>query len=240
MRDDRARCSPAPSWRRWRSRRRSSPTSRDRSSGSDASSRRAAAAQAAAPDDRRGHRRVAARSRAAARSDALGRQRVRLRADRRGRSRGGDHAADRAAPRDRRVRPDVRVRRREGRRRHDDGRGERGDGAGEAAGKRKSTLLIDLHVANGDAAVFLGAEPRFSIVDALENTHRLDEVVLSRPDRQDEVRRRPAGVVGPRDGGARSTSGGFGRCSSSPRGTTGTSSWTCRARTRRCWTRSKA
>lgn len=38
-----------------------------------------------------------------------------------------------------------------------------------------STLLIDLHVSNGDAAVFLGAEPRFSIVDALENTHRLDE-----------------------------------------------------------------
>ena len=37
------------------------------------------------------------------------------------------------------------------------------------------TLLIDLHVANGDAAMFLGAEPRFSIVDALENTHRLDE-----------------------------------------------------------------
>jgi pilus assembly protein CpaE len=39
----------------------------------------------------------------------------------------------------------------------------------------KSTLFIDLHVANGDAAVFLGAEPRFSIVDALDNTHRLDE-----------------------------------------------------------------
>lgn len=38
------------------------------------------------------------------------------------------------------------------------------------------TLFIDLHVANGDAAVFLGEEPRFSIVDALENTHRLDEV----------------------------------------------------------------
>lgn len=37
------------------------------------------------------------------------------------------------------------------------------------------TLLIDLHVAHGDAAVFLGEEPRFSIVDALENTHRLDE-----------------------------------------------------------------
>ena len=39
----------------------------------------------------------------------------------------------------------------------------------------KGTLMIDLHVANGDAAVFLGAEPRFSVVDALENTHRLDE-----------------------------------------------------------------
>ena len=39
----------------------------------------------------------------------------------------------------------------------------------------RSTLYIDLHVANGDAAVFLGAEPRFSIVDALDNTHRLDE-----------------------------------------------------------------
>ena len=38
-----------------------------------------------------------------------------------------------------------------------------------------STLLLDLHVAHGDAAVFFGAEPRFSIVDALENTHRLDE-----------------------------------------------------------------
>ena len=38
-----------------------------------------------------------------------------------------------------------------------------------------STLLVDLHVTNGDAAVFLGAEPRFSIADALENTHRLDE-----------------------------------------------------------------
>ena len=38
-----------------------------------------------------------------------------------------------------------------------------------------STLLIDLHVACGDAAVFLGAEPRFSVADALENIHRLDE-----------------------------------------------------------------
>jgi pilus assembly protein CpaE len=44
-----------------------------------------------------------------------------------------------------------------------------------AAAVPGSTLFIDLHVSHGDAAVFLGAEPRFSIVDALENTHRLDE-----------------------------------------------------------------
>src|SRR5580704_9163556 len=37
------------------------------------------------------------------------------------------------------------------------------------------SLLIDLHLTNGDASVFLGAEPQFSIVDALDNTHRLDE-----------------------------------------------------------------
>ena len=33
---------------------------------------------------------------------------------------------------------------------------------------------MDLHLAYGDAAVFLGVEPRFSVVDAIENTHRLD------------------------------------------------------------------
>jgi pilus assembly protein CpaE len=38
-----------------------------------------------------------------------------------------------------------------------------------------STLLIDLNVACGDAAVFLGAEPRFSVLDALENIARLDD-----------------------------------------------------------------
>jgi len=37
------------------------------------------------------------------------------------------------------------------------------------------TLLIDMNVATGDAAVFLGVDPRFTIVDALENTQRLDE-----------------------------------------------------------------
>ena len=45
-----------------------------------------------------------------------------------------------------------------------------------ALAKRKpgSTLLIDLNVACGDAAVFLGSEPRFSVLDALDNVKRLD------------------------------------------------------------------
>jgi pilus assembly protein CpaE len=34
--------------------------------------------------------------------------------------------------------------------------------------------MIDLNAACGDAAVFLGAEPRFSVMDALENVSRLD------------------------------------------------------------------
>jgi pilus assembly protein CpaE len=39
-------------------------------------------------------------------------------------------------------------------------------------------LFVDLHPAYGDAALFFGAEPRFSVIDALENTHRLDEAYL--------------------------------------------------------------
>lgn len=36
------------------------------------------------------------------------------------------------------------------------------------------TLLMDFHLSYGDAALFLGADPRFSVADAMENTHRLD------------------------------------------------------------------
>ena len=39
-------------------------------------------------------------------------------------------------------------------------------------------LLIDLHLAYGDAAVFLGVDARFSVLDALENIHRLDAAFL--------------------------------------------------------------
>ena len=42
-----------------------------------------------------------------------------------------------------------------------------------------STLLIDLNVACGDAAVFLGTEPRFSVMDALDNVQRLDAAFFS-------------------------------------------------------------
>jgi pilus assembly protein CpaE len=42
-----------------------------------------------------------------------------------------------------------------------------------------TVLLIDLHLAYGDAAIYLGTEPRFSVVDALENVHRLDRAFLS-------------------------------------------------------------
>jgi pilus assembly protein CpaE len=40
---------------------------------------------------------------------------------------------------------------------------------------RTHALLIDLHVHHGDTALFLGVEPRFSVLDALENLHRADE-----------------------------------------------------------------
>jgi len=39
-------------------------------------------------------------------------------------------------------------------------------------------ILIDLHLAYGDAAVFLGADARFSVLDAIENFHRLDAAFL--------------------------------------------------------------
>jgi pilus assembly protein CpaE len=37
------------------------------------------------------------------------------------------------------------------------------------------TLFVDLNLAGGDAAILLGGDPRFSVLDALANTHRADE-----------------------------------------------------------------
>ena len=39
-------------------------------------------------------------------------------------------------------------------------------------------LYVDLHAAHGDAALFFGVEPRFSVLDALENTQRMDQALL--------------------------------------------------------------
>jgi pilus assembly protein CpaE len=47
-----------------------------------------------------------------------------------------------------------------------------------ARDNKGQVLLIDLHHSQGDAAIFLGAEPRFSVIDALENSHRLDEALF--------------------------------------------------------------
>ena len=41
-----------------------------------------------------------------------------------------------------------------------------------------SVLIVDLHQAHGDASLFLGVEPKFSVIDALENSHRLDRAFL--------------------------------------------------------------
>jgi pilus assembly protein CpaE len=41
-----------------------------------------------------------------------------------------------------------------------------------------NTMLADMHMTCGDAAVLLGVEPRFSAADAFQNMHRLDAAVL--------------------------------------------------------------
>ena len=130
--------------------------------------------QAAASDDRRRDRRGADRPGADARGDARRRQRV---------GRRPDHAADllrgrracRARPAPAGVQGQIFA-----------FVGAKG-GVGTTtiavnvatalaqAVEDERTLLMDLHLSYGDAAVFLGAEPRFSVADAMENTHRLDE-----------------------------------------------------------------
>jgi pilus assembly protein CpaE len=44
---------------------------------------------------------------------------------------------------------------------------------------KAASLLIDLHLVHGDAALFFGSDPRFSVVDAIENVHRVDESFFS-------------------------------------------------------------
>jgi pilus assembly protein CpaE len=44
---------------------------------------------------------------------------------------------------------------------------------------KAQALMIDLHLVHGDAALFFGSDPRFSVVDAIENVHRVDESFFS-------------------------------------------------------------
>lgn len=43
---------------------------------------------------------------------------------------------------------------------------------------KRPTLIIDLHQFLGEVSLFLGVRPRFTLVDALDNLHRLDEAFL--------------------------------------------------------------
>lgn len=43
---------------------------------------------------------------------------------------------------------------------------------------KKPTLIIDLHQYIGEVALFLGVRPRFTLVDALDNLHRIDSEFL--------------------------------------------------------------
>lgn len=49
----------------------------------------------------------------------------------------------------------------------------------ELAGKKKSTVMVDLKQGLGDVALFLGVRSRYSIVDALEASGRLDREFLN-------------------------------------------------------------
>lgn len=46
-------------------------------------------------------------------------------------------------------------------------------------GENTRTLLLDLNLEGGNLAVAMGAKPRYSIADLLENFHRMDESLLS-------------------------------------------------------------
>ena len=43
----------------------------------------------------------------------------------------------------------------------------------------QKTLLLDLHLESGSVAVAMGLKPRYSVLDLLENFHRVDESLLS-------------------------------------------------------------
>jgi pilus assembly protein CpaE len=43
---------------------------------------------------------------------------------------------------------------------------------------KRPTLIVDLHQFTGEVALFLGVRPRFTVIDALDNLHRMDQEFL--------------------------------------------------------------
>jgi pilus assembly protein CpaE len=43
---------------------------------------------------------------------------------------------------------------------------------------KRPTLIVDLHQFTGEVSLFLGVRPRFTVIDALDNLHRLDQEFL--------------------------------------------------------------
>jgi pilus assembly protein CpaE len=43
---------------------------------------------------------------------------------------------------------------------------------------KRSTLIVDLHSFVGEVALFLGVRPRFTLIDAIDNLHRIDQEFL--------------------------------------------------------------
>src|SRR6185503_20964398 len=43
---------------------------------------------------------------------------------------------------------------------------------------KRATVIVDLKPGFGEVSLFLGVRPRFTILDALENLHRLDKEFL--------------------------------------------------------------
>jgi pilus assembly protein CpaE len=48
----------------------------------------------------------------------------------------------------------------------------------ELAGKKRRTVMVDLKPGLGDAALFLGVHSRYTVLDAIDNAHRLDPSFL--------------------------------------------------------------
>ena len=61
---------------------------------------------------------------------------------------------------------------------------------------KRPTVIVDLKTCLGEVALFLGVRPRFTVLDAIENLHRLDKDFLRELVSQAQVRRRHRRRVG--------------------------------------------